>query len=135
MENCIFCRILAGDIPSRIVYEDDAVVAFLDINPAAPGHTLVVPKEHFNTLLDVGVDTIGPVFSSVKTVAELVKTRLEADGFNLLVNQGRAAGQLIEHFHVHIIPRYEDDQRGLMPPKLDLGDDEMDQIAEKLRSG
>lgn len=104
--NCIFCAIAAGEIPSFKVYEDDVVLAYLDINPFSKGHTLVIPKAHSAGLLDTGDDLLAAVVARVKKVAEHLKSALPCDGFNILQNNGEAAGQTVKHLHFHIIPRY-----------------------------
>jgi histidine triad (HIT) family protein len=131
--DCIFCKIVAGTIPSRKFYEDDAVIGFLDINPASPGHSLVVPKQHFKLIFDGTDAQIQKTFVGVKNVAERLKTKLAFDGFNILVNQGREAGQVIEHFHVHVIPRLKGDNMHVNPPDRKMTADDMDKIIEKLK--
>ncbi|MBN2154058.1 MAG: HIT family protein [Candidatus Lokiarchaeota archaeon] len=131
--DCIFCKIVAGTIPSRKFYEDDAVIGFLDINPAAPGHTLVVPKQHFKLIVDGTEEQVQKAFIGVRNVAGRLRSKLGCNAFNILVNQGREAGQAIEHFHVHIIPRVEGDGMRVNPPDRKMKDPEMDQILSKLR--
>ena len=104
--NCIFCAIAAGEIPSFKIYEDDLVVAYLDINPFAEGHTLVIPKVHSEGLLDTPDETLAAVVARVKKVAAHLKEALPCDGFNILQNNGAAAGQTVMHLHFHIVPRY-----------------------------
>jgi histidine triad (HIT) family protein len=107
--NCIFCKIITGEIPSYKVYEDDSVIAFLDINPVSEGHTLVVPKDHFEKFdecSDSVSEAIGP---RIRKISKAVSTAVGADGYNLLCNNGRAAGQLVGHVHFHIIPRNNGD--------------------------
>ncbi len=104
--DCIFCAIAAGEIPSFKVYEDDLVLAYLDINPFTKGHTLVIPKAHSAGLLDTGDDVLAAVVARVKKVAAHLKAALPCDGFNILQNNGEAAGQTVKHIHFHIIPRY-----------------------------
>ena len=106
MNNCIFCKIAAGEIPSFKVYEDDLVLAYLDINPFAKGHTLVIPKKHSEGLLDTDDETLAAVIRRVKKVAAHLKEKLGADGFNILQNNGEAAGQTVKHLHFHIVPRF-----------------------------
>lgn len=107
--DCIFCKIVRGELSSYKVYEDDAVVAFLDINPISPGHTLVVPKRHVENILDADAETIARVFQAVQKVAKILIEKLGAKGVNVLHNAGREANQEIMHFHVHVIPRYSRD--------------------------
>ena len=104
--NCVFCAIAAGEIPSFKVYEDDLVLAYLDINPFTKGHTLVIPKEHSAGLLDTDEKTLAEVIARVKKVAAHLKAALPCDGFNILQNNGEAAGQTVMHLHFHIVPRY-----------------------------
>ena len=133
MDNCIFCRIIAGDIPSTKIYEDDSVIATLDINPAAPGHTLIIPKAHHNDLND-GMDEalLGHLFHTAALIGERQKERLHADGFNVLQNNGTAAGQSVMHFHMHVIPRYNNDEvLGLWTP-LSPSMDEIAEMGKKL---
>ncbi|HME55840.1 MAG TPA: HIT family protein [Candidatus Lokiarchaeia archaeon] len=131
--NCIFCKILDGIIPARKFYEDDTAIAFLDINPASPGHSLVVPRHHFKTIADGTQEIIAGTFVAVKNVAELVKTRMNCDGLNIMVNQGRDAGQVIEHFHVHVVPRYKGDNIHIIPPDRKMSDEKLDEILDKLK--
>jgi len=109
MDNCIFCRIIKGEIPALRVYENDAVVAFLDIQPANPGHTLVVSKKHHPTLLETPDEELGPLFQAAKRVGRSAAAAVGAAGFNVIVNNGPVAGQIIPHVHVHVIPRFDDD--------------------------
>ena len=103
--NCIFCALAAGEIPSFKVYEDDLVLAYLDINPFTAGHTLVIPKAHSEGLLDADEATLAAVIARVKKVAARLKSALPCDGFNILQNNGEAAGQTVKHLHFHIVPR------------------------------
>ena len=102
---CIFCAIAAGEVPSFKVYEDDLVLAYLDINPFSRGHTLVIPKGHAAGILDVDDETLSALVLRVKKVAAHVKEVLGCDGFNILQNNGAAAGQTVPHLHFHIVPR------------------------------
>lgn len=110
MTDCVFCKIIAkGEISSTEVYEDDTVYAFLDINPSSVGHTLVVPKKHYENLFDIPDAELGILGARVKKVARAVRDALKADGVNISMNNGRAAGQIVFHAHLHIIPRFEKD--------------------------
>lgn len=104
--DCIFCAIAANEIPSFKVYEDELVVAYLDINPFTKGHTLVIPKTHSQGLLDTPDETLAAIIARVKKVAAHLKAALPCDGFNILQNNGEAAGQTVHHVHFHIVPRY-----------------------------
>jgi histidine triad (HIT) family protein len=107
--DCLFCKIVAGEIPSTRVDEDERTVAFMDINPATPGHLLVVPREHASDLLEVPEADLEACARTAQRLAQRVKERLGADGVNLLNSCGEAAWQTVFHFHVHLIPRYADD--------------------------
>jgi histidine triad (HIT) family protein len=107
--DCLFCKIVAGDIPGTKVAEDERTVAFMDINPATRGHLLVVPREHATDVLEIAPDDLAAVAATGQKMARLVKERLGADGVNLLNSCGSAAWQTVFHFHLHVIPRYDDD--------------------------
>lgn len=107
---CIFCSIVQKEIPSHLIYEDDQVIAFLDINPTAVGHTLVVPKEHCDSFLDCPDDLRNHVFEVAQELANKMEKALQCDGINVVSNIHEAAGQSVHHFHVHLIPRYKGDQ-------------------------
>lgn len=104
---CIFCGIVAGELPSTTIAETERAIAFMDINPATPGHALVVPRVHATDLLDVSVEDLAACSQLAQEIAGRVKDRLGADGVNLLNCCGRAAWQSVFHFHLHVIPRYE----------------------------
>ncbi len=107
MENeCIFCKVAKGEMPSEKVYEDENVFAFLDINPRNPGHTLVIPKKHYATLMDMPNDEANKLFFIVKKLSSNIKEAVKADGISISQSNGRAAGQIIPHVHFHIIPRF-----------------------------
>lgn len=106
---CIFCEIIKGNIPSKKVYEDDNVLSILDISQTTKGHTLVIPKKHFDNILEADKDTLEKVMSKTQDIAKMLVTNLGAAGCNILVNTGEAAGQTVNHLHVHIIPRYDNE--------------------------
>ena len=108
MADCIFCKIIAGEIPSSKVYEDDQVVAFLDISQVTSGHTLVVPKQHFRNLLEMDADSASQLFARVPDIARKVMKATGAKGMNILNNNEEIAGQTVFHTHVHLAPRYEE---------------------------
>jgi len=132
-DDCLFCKMVAGKIPVKKIYESEDVLAFLDIGPISDGHTLVVPKQHFEKLHDCPPELLGRVASRLGKIARAVTTAMNSDGYNVLSNNGRAAGQLIEHLHFHIIPRNTGD--GLfgqwLAYKYEQGNIEV--IAEKIR--
>ena len=106
-DNCIFCKIANGEIPSATVYEDDDFRAILDLGPASNGHTLILPKNHFADLLELDEATSSKVLALAAKIGAAMKKSLKCDGFNLVQNNGLAAGQTVFHFHMHVIPRYE----------------------------
>ncbi|MGV3489016.1 MAG: HIT family protein [Tuberibacillus sp.] len=113
--NCIFCKIINGEIPSAKVYEDEHVYAFLDISQVTKGHTLVIPKEHYPNIFELPAETASKLFSVVPKIANAVKEAYDPIGMNLLNNNGEAAMQSVFHYHMHIIPRYgKDDGFGMV---------------------
>jgi len=132
--DCLFCKITAKEIPSQTVYEDEKVVAFLDINPVSRGHLLVVPKVHSENIAVANDVDVVALSLAVKKLAPVVCAAVGADGWNLIVNNGNAAGQAIDHTHWHIVPRKKDD--GLKHwPHVTYAAGEGDAIAEEIKSG
>lgn len=109
MNECLFCKITEGVIPSEKIYEDDHIFAFLDHNPVNPGHTLVVPKEHSLNLYEANDETLEKMVVVIKRLSIAIKEALNADGINLEMNNDPAAGQIIMHTHIHIVPRFKED--------------------------
>lgn len=133
MNDCIFCKIIRGEVPCTKVYEDENVLAFLDIGPINKGHTLVIPKEHYTNILDIDEKALDEVSHVVRRLAPIVKKVMNADGINIMSSNGKAAGQSVMHSHIHIIPRYEDD--GLKHwPGREYEEGEMDKIKQKIAS-
>ena len=131
--DCIFCKILAGELPAQIVEEDERTVTFMDINPATRGHMLVVPRRHSRDLLVIDAEDLEAVALSAQRAARNAHDRLGADGVNLLNSRGQAAWQTVFHFHIHVIPRYEGDPLRL-PWTPGPGDaDEIRDAADALR--
>lgn len=112
--NCIFCKIANGEIPSTTLYEDEDFRVILDLGPATRGHALLLPKEHYADLFELENDKAAKVLITAKKTARRIKDALGADGFNLVQNNGEAAGQTVFHFHMHLIPRYENDGAGIL---------------------
>jgi histidine triad (HIT) family protein len=108
-DDCIFCAIVAGDAPATIVDEDEHTIAFMDIHPWTRGHALVIPRNHYKNIFEIPDDELAHVASAAKRLATRVRDKLDADGVNLLNSAERAAWQTVFHFHMHVIPRYEDD--------------------------
>ncbi len=125
-ENCIFCKILAGDIPSYQIYEDDDFKVILDVGPASRGHALIIPKEHYKNLYELPEELAAKAFVLGKKLITVLTGILGCDGYNLVQNNGEVAGQTVDHFHLHLIPRYEgDDARvGWNPGSLDQAEAE-----------
>lgn len=113
MDDCIFCKIANGQIPSKTLYEDERFRVILDLGPATKGHALILPKEHSANLYELPDDTAGAVMQLAKKMAYMLRERLHCDGLNLMQNNGATAGQTVEHFHLHIIPRYLDDGQNI----------------------
>lgn len=132
---CIFCKIANGTIPSYKVYEDNDVIAFLDVNPASRGHTLVVTKEHFDNMATCPKAILDKVFEVAQTVAQAQIAHLGASGVNVLTNIGKSAGQSVHHFHVHVIPRYDEDGLKLEFPPKQLAASEMKEIKDSIEKG
>jgi histidine triad (HIT) family protein len=131
--NCLFCGIVAGSIPSETIDSDERTVAFMDINPATPGHALVVPREHSPDLLEIGEEDLTATVLAAQRLSRHMKDVLEADGINLINACGAAAWQTVFHFHIHVVPRYEDDPLEL-PWVPEPGDpDEIAKVAQRLR--
>jgi len=137
-EDCIFCSIVTGDIPGRIVKETDDAVAFLDANPLAPGHTLVVPRDHHQRLNEIPADEAADLFDAVHELSAAVEGAVDADAVSIGINDGEAAGQEVPHTHVHLVPRFEGDGGGpfhaINPSSEEPSEDELDEIAEAIRS-
>lgn len=110
--NCIFCKIIAAEVPAAVVYEDDSVLAFLDVGPLSDGHLLVIPRKHYTRLTDVPPELCAQIASVLPLLGRVALEVTKAEGFNVLLNQGAVAGQAVPHIHFHIIPRRNDDQLG-----------------------
>jgi histidine triad (HIT) family protein len=133
--NCVFCKIIRGEIPSSKLYEDKNYLAFLDIAPFVKGHTVVVPKEHYINLMDFPEDKMRDYFIAIKNVAILLKTKLDADGINIMQNNFKAAGQVVNHLHFHILPRWNEDKAfPFRIKKLDLSKEDLSEILKKIQA-
>jgi histidine triad (HIT) family protein len=133
MEDCLFCGIVAGDVPAQIVDSDEKTVAFMDINPATRGHALVVPRRHSTDLMDVPEDDLARTMAAARRLARRMDETLEPDGFNILNACRPAAWQTIFHYHLHVIPRYEDDPLKLPWIPRGAEADEIAAVAERIR--
>ena len=135
MDSCIFCKIARGEIPCYKLYEDNDIIAFLDINPSSNGHTLVVPKEHFSSFTTCPKDILDKAFRVAQLIAQAQIAQLGATGVNVLTNVGKAAGQSISHFHIHVIPRYDNDGLKLNFPPKKLEDKELLLLRDSIKKG
>jgi histidine triad (HIT) family protein len=131
--DCIFCKMVAGQIPVTKIYEDEVVLSFLDIGPISDGHTLVIPKQHFEKLHDCPPQLLGEVALRLGKVALAVTAAMRSDGYNLLCNNGRAAGQLVGHLHFHIVPRRAGDGVFDRWPSYKYQQGEIEAIAAEIR--
>ena len=126
--NCIFCKIAAGEIPSKTIYEDDMFRVILDLNPATKGHGLILPKNHYANLYELPEETAGEVMKLAKKMAGVMTDKLKCDGFNLVQNNGEQAGQTVFHFHMHMIPRYQADGQKIGWKPQDATQEELEEI-------
>ncbi len=133
VNDCVFCKMVAGQIPITKIYEDDVVLSFLDIGPISDGHTLVIPKQHFEKLHECPPELLGEICSRLGRIAKAVADAMNAEGYNVLCNNGRAAGQLVEHLHFHIIPRNTGDGVFDRWPAYEYEQGKIEAIAAKIR--
>lgn len=133
---CIFCKIVAGELPATKVYEDEDTLAFMDIGPVVKGHTLVIPKKHFDPITETPPEVLGKLIAVVQKIAQAQYDGLGADGINVTQANGKTAGQIVPHIHFHVIPRFEDDKHSWnwIPGKYD-STEEMNDKAESIRKG
>ena len=131
-EDCIFCKIANGEIPSKSLYEDNNFKVILDLGPATKGHALILPKDHYANLYELPEDTAAGAMKLAKKMAEKMTEKLHADGFNLVQNNGEAAGQTVMHFHLHLIPRYENDGQHILWKPGTVSPEELDEIQKQI---
>lgn len=131
MDDCIFCKIANGEIPSATIYEDDTFRVFLDLGPATKGHALIVPKQHYANIYELPDETAARAFVLAKKLVSFLKDALPCDGYNIVQNNGEAAGQTVSHFHIHLIPRRSGDQAGVTWKPGKLTDADRDEIMRK----
>lgn len=133
-DNCIFCKLANGDIPSATIYEDESFRVILDLNPATKGHALILPKEHAANIFEMPEELEMKAFALAKKIGGKMMDILKCDGFNVVQNNGTAAGQTVFHFHVHLIPRYENDGAGITWPQGALSEENKNEILEAFRA-
>lgn len=127
-DDCIFCKIANGMIPSKTIYENSDCKVILDISPASKGHTLIIPKEHFDNIFDMDSDTAGKIFSLGAAVARALKQATGCEGMNVVQNNGVIAGQTVFHFHLHLIPRYEGDNVTVHWTPKEISEEQLEEI-------
>ena len=131
-ENCIFCKIANGEIPSKTLYEDADFRVILDLGPATKGHALILPKEHSDNLFELPEHTAAAAMKLAKKMATVMTEKLGADGFNLVQNNGEVAGQTVMHFHLHLIPRYEGDGQHITWKPGEMTQEELEEIKKQI---
>lgn len=134
MENCIFCKIAAGDIPAATLFENGEFRVILDLGPASKGHALILPKEHYANIYEMPEELLGKAMILAKKMATVMTKALDCDGFNIVQNNGEAAGQTVFHFHMHLIPRYKGDQVKLTWTPGELNEEVKEEILAKVRN-
>ena len=132
MNDCIFCKIIKREIPCNKIYEDKDIFAFLDNNPVNKGHTLIIPKKHFENIYETPDKIISKMILGAKKLSIIIKKTMKSDGINVYMNNGRAAGQQVEHAHIHVIPRLEKDGFTYWKNKKKYSDEEMSEIKNKI---
>ena len=133
-DDCIFCKLANGDIPTNTIYEDDDFRVILDAAPATRGHCLIIPKDHFNDLEELDDDVASKVFPLARKMMKLLKEKLSWDGFNVVQNNGRVAGQTVFHFHTHLIPRYNDDGQDFVMKPSEPKEGELEAVLKQIVS-
>ena len=131
-DNCIFCKIANGEIPSKTLYEDEDFRVILDLGPATRGHALILPKEHADNLYELPEDTAAKTFVLAKKMATKMSEKLQCDGLNIVQNNGEAAGQTVKHFHMHLIPRYENDGQHILWNPGESTPEELEEIRKTI---
>ena len=132
-EDCIFCKIANGEIPSATIFEDRDFRVMLDIGPATRGHVLILTKEHYDNIYEIDAETAGKLFSLASVIARAMKKVLNCDGMNILQNNGTVAGQTVLHFHLHLIPRYEGDQVQVTWPQGSITEEEKEELVKSMK--
>ena len=133
MENCIFCKIANGEIPAATLYEDEDFRVILDLGPASKGHSLILPKKHAANIYELPDETAGKAMILAKKMAGKLTDALNCDGFNIVQNNGEIAGQTVNHFHLHLIPRYEGDGLNLNWPQQEISAEQLEEIRQSIK--
>ena len=131
-ENCIFCKIANGEIPSKTLYEDEEFRVILDLAPATKGHALILPKSHYKNLYELPDETAAKVMKLAKKMATTMTEKLGCDGFNIVQNNNEVAGQTVFHFHMHLIPRYENDNQRISWNPTEMTQDELEAVKNQI---
>lgn len=131
--DCIFCEIAAGELPSACIYEDDDFKAFLDISPAVKGHVIIIPKQHAENLFDLSDEEASKIFVIASSIGKAIKDELNCDGLNVLQNNGEIAGQTVFHFHMHLIPRFKNDNVKITWNSTEYDKNEMEQLKDAIK--
>lgn len=132
-DNCIFCKIIKGEIPSNIIYEDKDIIILLDRFPASKGHTLIIPKEHIENIYALDDELAQKIFSTATKISKILKENLNCDGLNILQNNGEIAGQTVFHFHMHLIPRFKNDNVKFTWKTLEISDEDLQYLTVSLK--
>lgn len=131
--DCIFCKILKGDIPCNKVFENDNFIAILDAFPANEGHTLVIPKKHYKDIFEIDEDTLKEGYAIAKKIAEALKKSLNIENINILQNNGALASQTVNHFHIHVIPRIENDKVVIKSEVVNINEEKIKEILKNIK--
>ena len=131
-DDCIFCKLANGDIPTRMIYEDDNFAVFMDMSPAAKGHSLVVPKEHYANIYEMPAELVGEAMKVAQKMAIKLTEALHADGFNIVQNNGEVAGQTVFQFHMHLIPRYKEEKAVIFWTPQTVSAEELDETLAEI---
>jgi histidine triad (HIT) family protein len=129
---CVFCKIVKGEIPSYKIYENKNVLAFLDISQVTPGHTLVIPKKHYENIFELDEKISGELFKATNEIAKKLQKKLQINALNIINNNGPLAGQEVFHYHIHLLPRYENDNVKFNYPKHEFDKQKLEEIHKKI---
>ena len=132
-DDCVFCKILKGEIPCTKIYEDEKVLAFLDIAPWNKGHAVLIPKEHYHSSTELPAEYLSALMCVAPRIGTALMRAVKAEGFNLMLNNGRVAGQMVPHVHLHVLPRFADDNVVITAPGVKYADGEMAELQRKIQ--